>query len=64
MDASAIAAIATDLSQASAASDVQLAVFKKAIDLQRQGAMQLIQAAAQAGRASLSHLGNRIDTVA
>lgn len=64
MDVSTIAALATQLSQAKTANEVQTAVFRKALDLKTQSAMQLIDAASQAGRANPPHLGNQIDTFA
>jgi hypothetical protein len=64
MDVTAIAATATQMSQARTANDVQLTVFRKALDLQAQGAAQLIDAAAQATPAIPPNLGNRIDTFA
>ena len=62
MDAVSIAALATDMSQAKTESAVQLAVLKKAMDVEAQGAMQLIQAAAQVIPNNPPHLGNKIDT--
>lgn len=64
MDVSCIAALATDLTQAKTAQAVQLAVLKQAMDIQAQGAMQLIQAAAQVIPSNPPNLGNRIDTFA
>ncbi len=64
MDAISIAALATDMSQAKTESAVQLAVLKKAMDVEAQGAMQLIQAAAQVIPNNPPHLGNKIDTFA
>ena len=64
MDVTSIAAMATQLSQTKTANDVQTAVFKKALDINAQGALQLIDAASQAGRANPPHLGNKIDTFA
>ena len=65
MDTSAIAALATDLSQAKTANAVQLAVLKKTMAIEAQGAMQLVQAAAQATQVNNPpHLGNSVDTVA
>lgn len=65
MDTLSIAALATDLSQAKTAQAVQLTVLKKALDIEAQGAMQLVQAAAQAAPAgNPPHLGNRVDTFA
>lgn len=66
MDAMSIAALATDISQASTANAVQLAVLKKAMNLEGQGAVQLIQAAAQAMQTynNPPHLGNSLDVFA
>lgn len=64
MEVTSIAALAAQSAQARVGNDVQIAVMKKALDLGAQGAMQLIDAAAQAGRANPPHLGNRIDTFA
>ena len=64
MDVSGIAAVATDLSQSRTAAAVQIAVLKKAMDIQGQGAMQLIQAASQVITNNPANLGNRIDTFA
>lgn len=64
MDVTAIAALATQLAQAKTAGDIQTAVFRKALDIKSQGAMQLIDAAASAGQANPPHLGNRVDTFA
>ena len=64
MDVSTIAALATQLSQANTANEVQTAVFRKALDLKTQSAMQLIDAASLAGRANPPHLGNQVDTFA
>lgn len=65
MDTLAIASLATDMSQARTANAVQIAVLKKSMDIQAEGAMQLVQAAAQATQyANPAHLGNRIDTFA
>lgn len=64
MDAVSIASLATDLSQARTAQSVQLAVLKKAIDIQAQGALQLVQAAAEVIPSNPPHLGNSVDTFA
>jgi hypothetical protein len=65
MDTLAIASLATDMSQARTANAVQLAVLKKAMDIESQGALQLVQAAAQATQhANPPHLGNSVDTFA
>ena len=63
MDVTGIAAMASELSQAKTESSAQLAVFKKALDIEAQGAMQLVQAAAQVSAAinNPPHLGNAVD---
>lgn len=64
MDISGIAAVATGLSQAQTANSVQLAVFKKALDVEAQGALQLVQAAAQVIGSNPANMGNQVDTFA
>ena len=64
MDTSSIAALATDMSQARTANAVQIAVMKKAMDIEAQGAMQLIAAAAQVVPSNPPNLGNTVDTFA
>lgn len=66
MDVTAIASLATEMSQARTADAVSTAVLKKALDLQAQGAAQLVQAATQSMQAinNPPHLGNRIDLMA
>jgi len=67
MDVSSIAAVASDMSQARTAEAVQLTVLKKAMDIEAQGAMQLIAAAASVVSAAAKnppHLGQQIDTFA
>lgn len=65
MDVTTLAAAATALSQDRNADAVSTTVLKKALDIQAQGAMQLIQAAAQVIPANNPpHLGNRIDVLA
>jgi len=44
MDTSAIAALATDMSNARVQQTAEIAVLKKAIDIQAEGALQLLQA--------------------
>lgn len=48
MNVNAIASVATEMSQARTADAVSMAVLKKAIDIEAQGAAQLVQAATQA----------------
>lgn len=66
MDTATIAALASDMSQARTANAVQMAVLKKTMAIEAQGAMQLVQAAAQATQtaqtANPPHLGNSVDT--
>lgn len=65
MDTSAIASLATNMSQASTEQAVQLAVLKKAMDIQANGALQLLQALpAPAAVNNPPHLGNGVDTFA
>ncbi len=66
MDVSAIAALATDMAQTSTVAEAQIAVLKKAMALEGQGALQLLQVADQALQAVSNppHLGNQIDTFA
>jgi hypothetical protein len=64
MDVSAIASMATGMSQARTAEALQVAVLKKALDIQAQGALQLIEAASQVIPSNPPHLGNAVDTVA
>ncbi len=64
MDVSGIAAAASNLAQYKTASDAQLAVFKKAIDISAQNSLQLIQAATQSLPNNPPNLGNTIDTFA
>jgi hypothetical protein len=63
MDVSAIAAAATDLSQATTADQVQLVMLKKALSIEAETVAQLVTSAVQAGQTSNPpHLGNGIDT--
>jgi len=64
MDVSAVALAATQMSQAGTANAVQLAVLRKALDIQAQAALQLIDAASQVTRSNPPNLGNQIDTFA
>lgn len=63
MDSNSIIELATSMQQTRLANDVQLSVLKKAIDVQSQGAMQLLEAAVQV-TANPPHLGNQVDVVA
>lgn len=64
MDVTAIAALATDMAQTRSAQAVQLAVLKTAMNLEAQGALQLLQAAVPAASVNPPHLGNQVDTFA
>lgn len=66
MDIVAIASAATAISQAHTAEAVSTTVLKKALDLEAQGAAQLIQAATQslATYNNPPHLGQHIDILA
>lgn len=64
MDVGTIAAIATDMVQTRTAQAAQLAVLKTAMNLQAQGALQLLQAATQSVASNPPNLGNRVDTFA
>jgi hypothetical protein len=62
MDTVSLAALASGLSQARIESAVQLAVLKKAMDIEAQGALQLVQAAVQAAPpVNPPNLGNQVD---
>lgn len=63
MDTLAIASLTTQLATTTTQQAAQLAVLKKAMDLQGQGAVQLVQAATQM-TANPPHLGNNIDVFA
>ena len=60
MDVSSIAALATDMSQTQTEQAVQVAVLKKAMDMQEQSALQLLQAVP----VNPPHLGNSVDVFA
>lgn len=66
MDVSALAAVATEMSQVRTATAVSTTVLKKALDIQAQGAAQLIEAATQSMQTANNppHLGNTVDTFA
>ena len=64
MDVSNIASAATEMAQSSTAQAVQLAVLKKAMDVEAHGAMALVQAASQAIPVNPPNLGNNVDTFA
>jgi hypothetical protein len=64
MDVSNLAAVATDLSQSKIEGQVQVAVLKKAMDIESQASLQLVQAAAQVISTNPPNLGKSVDTFA
>lgn len=64
MDTSGIATIATSMSQARTSEAVQLSVLKKAMDINTQNGLQLVQNASKVVANNPPHLGNLIDTTA
>jgi len=60
MDVSTIASLATEMSQNQTAQAVQIAVLKKAMDIEAQSAMQLLEAVPS----NPPHLGNNVDLFA
>ena len=64
MDTIGIAALASDMSRTRIQGAVQLAVLKKAMDIEAQGAMQLVAAAVQAMPSNPPNLGNQVDVFA
>ena len=64
MDVSSIASLATALSQEQTQQAVQLAVLRKALDLEKQSAAQLIAVAEATPATNPAHLGNQVDTFA
>jgi len=59
MDVSAIASVATEMSQVQTTQAVQIAVLKKAMDIKEQSAMQLLQALPS----NPPNLGNNVDVL-
>ena len=64
MDVSGISSTGSALTQGGLNEAVQVAVLKKAIDIEAQGALQLIQGAAQVTATNPPNLGNGVDTFA
>lgn len=60
MDVSAIASLATEMSQNQTAQAVQIAVLKKAMDIEAQSAMQLLEAVPS----NPPNLGNNVNLFA
>jgi hypothetical protein len=63
MDVTAIVSVAVEMAQARTAEAVSMAVLKRALEIQAQGDVQLVQAAVQSMPATGNppHLGNAID---
>ncbi len=63
MDVTAIVSVAVEMAQTRTAEAVSVAVLKRALDIQAQGEVQLVQAAVQSmpGAGNPPHLGNFID---
>ncbi len=59
MDVSAIASVATEMSQVQTAQAVQIAVLKKAMAIEEQSALQLLQALPS----NPPNLGNNVDVL-
>jgi hypothetical protein len=66
MDIVAAAAFSSDMAQANVAADAQIAVLKKAMNIESSSALQLLQVAVQAAPqvSNPPNLGNSIDTFA
>jgi hypothetical protein len=64
MDVAGIAATSTAMSQIRFAEAAQIAVLKKALELEGQGALQLVQAVAQVTYNNPPNVGGNVDTVA
>ena len=63
MDTSTLTALATEMATTRTQQAAQIAVLKKAMELQGQGALQLVAAATQTYN-NPAHLGSVIDTFA
>ena len=64
MDISSVGSISSATSQAQTGDAVSIAVLKKAIDLQAQGALQLIESLPQPATNSPPNLGQGVNTFA
>ncbi|MBS1227624.1 MAG: hypothetical protein H6R17_901 [Proteobacteria bacterium] len=64
MDISSVGSISAAVSQAQTGDAVGIAVLKKAIDLQAQGALQLIESLPQPATNSPPNLGQGVNTFA
>lgn len=64
MDISAITLAAASLAQYKTANEIQLAVFKKSIDISAQNSLQLIESATKSLPSNPPNLGSSIDIFA
>ena len=64
MDVSGIVSAATDMTLSRTADAVQLSVLKKAMDIEAQGALKLIQSVSQVISNNPPNLGNGVNTFA
>lgn len=60
---SSVSSATSALAQAKTGDAVGISMLKKALDIQAQSAVQLIDAAAQAGKSNPPHLGQQVDVV-
>jgi len=64
MNISATGSVPSAISQASTGDAVAITVLKKSLDIEAQGALQLIQALPQVVASNPPNLGQRVDTFA
>lgn len=64
MDISSVGSISSAVNQAQTGDAVAIAVLKKAIDLQAQGALQLIESLPQPAATGSANLGQGVNTFA
>ncbi len=62
MDVGSVGSFTTAMTQGQTADAVQIAVQKKAMDIEKQSAMQLISAATTRAPSNPPNLGNKVDT--
>ena len=62
MDIGSVGSFSSAMSQGQTANAVQLAVQKKAIDIEQQSAMHLISGVAESATQNPPNLGNNVDT--
>lgn len=62
MDVGSVGSFTTAMTQGQTADAVQVAVLKKAMDIEKQSAMQLISAATTSAPSNPPNLGNKVDT--